>query len=135
MWVSLGTFTPSGEWQYLATPLSSRLLRLTYQGDAAWLEKYQPRLYLRLRVSDEGRTQEWETTWPKSGERELVLIDPVALGDNFLDIRKRRDFESLQANYQLTVEEYQDAPYLIASPPFNVNGSPLTVGGTPVNIP
>lgn len=114
MWVALGSLTPSGEWQFIATPLVSRLLRLSYAGDDAWLQKYQPRLYLRLKIGDEGKTEEWEVAWPKSGERELVLLDPILIAPNFLEFRKRRDAKSLFANYLLTIEEYQAEPYLLS---------------------
>ncbi|MEO1741299.1 MAG: hypothetical protein AAFR99_05765 [Cyanobacteria bacterium J06629_9] len=131
MWELLGTITPSGDWQYFVNPLSSRLLRLTYFGDETWLEKYQPRLYLRLKVGDEGYTEQWETVWPKSGVSELMVVTPITVVSNYLDLRKRRNFESLQANYTLTVEQYMGDPYRIISN-FTVVGDPFTVDGVTV---
>lgn len=112
-WELLGTVRPEREWQYLALPLTSRLIRLSYSGDGAWLEKYQPRAFIRLRIGSDGASKRWDTIWPKDGETELLELSPIPIDSNYFEIRKRRNFESLEANYSLTVEEFQAVPYLI----------------------
>lgn len=119
-WALLGTVTPKREWQYLALPLTSRLIRLSYAGDGDWLEKYQPRAFIRLRIGNDGTSKRWDTIWPKAGETELIELSPIPIGSNYFGIRKRRNFESLAANYSLTVEEFQAMPYLINyDPPYH----------------
>ena len=113
MWATLGTIRPDGEWQYFADPLTSRLIRLSYLGDQVWLEKYWPKAYLRLKIGFDASAAEWHTFWPKSGESEIFEVSPIPIEPNRLDIRKSRRFESMQANYSITVEEYRAAPYLI----------------------
>ena len=112
-WETLGTVLPGEDWQYIDTPLSSRLLLVSYSGDPVWLEKYKPRLYFRLRFSTGANFAKWITLWPKHGEQETLLVEPVPIALNYLDIRKRRDFESLNANYSINIEEYKAAPYTI----------------------
>jgi len=119
-WEQIETIPPSGEWIGLTTPIQSRLLRLTYTGDTAWLDKFQPRAYLRLRVADVGYSQHWYTLWPKVGPRELLLIEPIPIADNFIELRKRRNPYGLGANYTVTIEEYRAAPYIrLADPALN----------------
>ncbi|MEM9150669.1 MAG: hypothetical protein AAGB19_09475 [Cyanobacteria bacterium P01_F01_bin.3] len=113
-WETLGTVLPGEEWQYIDTPLSSRLISISYVGDETWLRKFQPRLYLRLWFSTGATAARWITLWPKSGEEEILLIDPIPIAPNYLNFRKRRNFESLSANYSITVREYRAAPYLIS---------------------
>lgn len=119
-WELLGTVTPGRDWQYLAVPITSRLFRLSYAGDAVWLEKNQPRAFIRLKIGADGSTKRWETIWPKHGETELIELNPIPIDVNYFEIRKRRNFESLAANYSLTVEEFQAMPYLINyEPPYH----------------
>ncbi|MEO0884664.1 MAG: hypothetical protein AAFY54_01865 [Cyanobacteria bacterium J06648_10] len=133
IWQPLGTVVPGEEWQYIDKPLSSRLLLVSYAGDAEWLKKYQPRLYFRIRFSTGASVAKWITLWPKDGEQEVVLLVPVPIALNYLDIRKRRDFESLQANYSVTIEEYIGPPYEITdgAQPFSISGVPYTINGVP----
>lgn len=113
-WASLGLIRPEREWQSLALPITSRLIRLSYSGDEEWLEKYQPRAFIRLKIADAGTTQRWLTIWPKHGRSELIELSPIPIDSNFFEIRKRRNFESLAASYSLTIEEYRAEPYLIS---------------------
>lgn len=112
-WELLGTVLPGRNWQYIDTPLSSRLLLVRYAGDATWLEKYKPRTYVRLRFSTGATVAKWTTLWPRNGREEVFEIAPILVAPNYLDIRKRRSFESLQANYSITIHEYRADPYLI----------------------
>ena len=134
VWATLGAFYPGRDWQFLIPSISSRLIRLSYVGDAVWLERKQPRAYLRLRVENEGATEGWNTLWPKNGEEEVIEVRPILIGPNFVEIRKRRDFGSLEANYLIQVEEYRAEPYLfeVAATPFTIDGEPFTINGVPV---
>lgn len=135
-WETIGTIAPSRDWTALAKQLQSRLIRLSFFGDAEWLKRYQPRAYVRLRVGTEGKTKRWETIWPKDGVEELLLIVPIPIAGNFLEVRKRRDAESLSANYSIFIEEWQAEPYLIAYPgqPVTIDGEPWTIDGVQVVI-
>lgn len=113
MWEDLGTITPEGGWQYFAQPLTSRLIRLSYTGDPQWLSRHWPKAYLRLRIGVDDSSAHWRTFWPQSGENEIFEVSPIPIEPNYLDIRKSLKFESLQANYLITVAEYRAAPYLI----------------------
>jgi len=110
-WQTLGTVTPTSEWLPIAL-IQSSLIKLTYSGDSAWFEKFQPRAYIRLMVGDDGVTHEWRTLWPKDTQ-ELVILTPIAIDFNYLEIRKRRDPYSLNAAYSVIVEEFLAEPYLI----------------------
>lgn len=135
-WEYFGLIQPSGEWQRIDFPLTAKLLRFEYFGDREWLRKYQPSLYLRLRIESSGTTARWQRFWPKDGEREAFLIQPIPIKPNYLEIRKRRDFESLQANYSITVSEFLASPYFIEYPasPLTIDDDPLTIDGIPVEI-
>lgn len=126
--------TPGEEWQYFAVPLTSRLIRFSYVGDPVWLKKYQSSAYLRLKVGPDDNAASWRRFWPKHGEDELFLLAPILIAYNYLDIRKRRNFESLAANYIITVEEWRADPYLISYPtsPTTMDGDPMTMDGEPV---
>ena len=113
-WETIGTVTPDGgDWFYFSSPLSSRLIRLTYSGDSPWLEKFKPRAYLRLKIGTDGYSEDWNTIWPKTEFRELLLLEPIPIAPNTLGIRKRRNPYSLGANYSVMLEEFQADPYLI----------------------
>ena len=133
-WANVGTIAPGKEWLSLPNRLQSRLLRLSFFGDAAWLEKFQPRAYIRLRVGTEGRTKRWETIWPKDSEEELLLLTPIPIESNYLEVRKRRDPYSAGASYSIIFEEFQAEPYLITYPASQVtmDGDPMTMDGEPV---
>ena len=115
-WEPIGTITPGEEWQYFADPLTSRLIRLSYFGDAVWLRRHQPSAFLRLKIGPDDNAASWRRFWPKSGEDELFLLLPIPIAYNYLAIRKRRDFKSLSANYNITVHEWRAEPYLISYP-------------------
>ena len=117
-WEPIGTITPGEEWQYFAAPLTSRLIRLSYFGDAVWLRRYQSSAYLRLKVGSDAdnNAASWRRFWPKSGEGELFLLLPIPIAYNYLMVRKRRDFKSLAANYTISVDEFRAEPYLIVYP-------------------
>lgn len=136
-WAFLGAVVPGEEWQYIAAPLTSRLIRLTYFGDADYLKRYFPRAYFRLRIGPNSENiGRWQTLWPKSGEEEIYELSPITIAPNFFDIRKRRSFKSLAANYTVTIHEYRAEPYLISyeTALFTVDGTPYTIGGVPYQI-
>ncbi|MBE9061859.1 hypothetical protein [cf. Phormidesmis sp. LEGE 11477] len=134
-WANLGSITPDGEWDSLSFRLQSRLLRLTYIGDEAYLKKFQPRAYLRFRIGSD-YMHDWITIWPKDGLKEVFLFVPIAIASNYFEIRKRRDPYSSNANYSVLVEEFQAEPYLISyeAGPMTINQEPFTLGGSPVEI-
>lgn len=111
-WDSIATVTPQTEW----TPISfvrSRLVRFTYTGDTAWLEKFNVRAYIRVQIANDGVSAKWLTIWPKTENKEIILLSTIPIDSNFLEIRKRRDPYSRNANYTVSVEEYLAEPYLI----------------------
>lgn len=112
-WASIGLVQPSGEWQSLAMALTSKLIRIHYTGD---IEQgyYQPRAFIRLRIGNEGVSQDWLTIWLENQKTELIELGVIPIAANFIEIRKRRDFSSLAANYSLAIEEFQAMPYLIS---------------------
>jgi hypothetical protein len=112
-WRTLGTLQPTGDWQQFADPLSSQLIRANYVGDAVWLEKYRVRAFIRLRVEDMGYLGRWLTLWPQSGQQALWVLETLPFGNHYLEVRARRDFASLQAQYQITFEAYDAPPYQI----------------------
>lgn len=135
-WSNLGSITPASDWDSLPFRLQSRLLRLTYVGDAPWLKKFQPRAYIRFRVGFDGYMHDWITIWPKDGQAEIFLFVPIPIGSNYLELRKRRDPYSLNATYSVVIEEFQAAPFLISYEvqPMTINQEPFTVGGSAVQI-
>lgn len=110
-WSSLGQLEITGEWQPLAPPLTSTLIRISYSGD---IDQgfYQPRAFIRLRIGDHGYSQEWLTIWLENEKTELIVLGVITISANYIEIRKRRDFTSLAANYTLAIEEFQGDPYL-----------------------
>lgn len=105
-WLPLGTFVPDGNWTRIDQPLQSRLIRVQYWGDAAWLEKYNPRLYFRLWIDGQGHTANWATLWPKDGQTELFEMMGPPFDYNYLEFRKQQSFNSLQASYQIFLEQF-----------------------------
>lgn len=134
-WETLGTVSPDGDWLLIAL-IQSRLIRLTYTGDLAWLDKFNPRAYIRLRVGDDGVSERWKTIWPKSDEQELLILEPILADLNYLEVRKRRDPYSINAGYSITVEEFMEAPYLISYPtdPFTVDEEPYSIDGAEYRV-
>lgn len=129
-WETLASATPDKDWLTVGF-VRSRLIRLTYVGDPAWFEKFNIRAYLRLRVGNDGATERWDTIWPKGDDSELLLLLPIPIDFNYLQIRKRRDPYSLNVPYSVIVDEFLADPYLIQYPsdPFTVDEDPYLVNG------
>ena len=121
-WETLGTVTPESDWLPISL-IQSSLIRLTYSGDAAWLDRFNPRAYIRLQIGDDGAASTWRTLWPKTETPELVILSPIPIAFNYLEIRKRRDPYSIHAPYSVFVEEFLAEPYLIS-----YSSDPVAVG-------
>lgn len=133
-WAEVGAINPTGNWAGFLLPLQSRLLRLSFQSEDMLLETFQPRAFLRLRIADEGYSEKWETIWPKLGTMEIVELTPILIASNYLQVRRRRNPYSLQAEYTILIEQSTSDYYLIKFPtePILFNGSPLTIDGVRV---
>lgn len=122
-WNPLGTFVPDGNWTRIDQPLQSRLIRVQYLGDAAWLEKYNPRLYFRLWIDGQGHTANWATLWPKDGEQEIFTLNSPPFSDQYLEFRKQKGFSSLSANYQIEIDESLEFELISSSSSDNSDNS------------
>lgn len=105
-WDSFWTLTPLPDWERNLEPLSSRLIRVSYFGDALWLSRFFPKLFLRIYFDDLGHSQRWVTLFPQSGQSEVIVLETIPDFDCLLEVRKSTADRSINANYNIVIEQF-----------------------------
>ena len=107
-WQSVGSATAADGWVQIPQPLTSDVIRVSY--DAAFPAQIFVEGYLRLLWDLNTYGYDWYRLYPKGGISEVYRLDFLLPADGSyprIEIRRRRSGQSAAVSWSIFVEEWR----------------------------